>query len=155
MSSVFLLPSGGRAVTALGSTYHVKTDGAHVANAFSLMEEEFWGETTPLHAHPEAEESFYVLQGRVEIWADGATSQASSGAFIVVPRGAPHALRRLSAEPVRMLTIVSPPGFERIFAAVAEIGEEDLLDDPERLAALAAQYGTEVLGDYPDPLRRE
>lgn len=112
--------------------------------------EEFWGETTPLHSHPGAEESFYVLEGRVELWAGGATSEAISGAFIVVPRGVPHALRRVSAEPVRMLTIVSPPGFEQIFRAVAEIGEESLLADPERLAALAAEYGTEVLGDYPD-----
>lgn len=54
-----------------------------------------------------------------------------------------------NAEPVGMVTIVSPPGFERIFAAVAAFGEEDLFADPERLANLAAEYGTEVLGDYP------
>ena len=150
MSSVFLLArGGGDVVSALGSTYHVKTDGDHVSNAYSLMEEEFWGETTPLHAHPGAEETFYVLEGRIELWANGDTVRASSGAFISVPRGVPHALRRLSAEPVRMLTIVSPPGFERIFQAVATIGEDELLADPERLAALAAQYGTEILGDYP------
>ncbi|MGA8845877.1 MAG: cupin domain-containing protein [Nocardioides sp.] len=136
-------------MTALGSTYHQKTDGVHVAHAYSLMEEEFWGETTPLHAHPGAEEAFYVLGGQVEVWADEVTSQVSAGAFIVVPRNIPHALRRLSAEPVRMLTIVSPPGFERIFDAVAAIGEASLLADPERLVALAAQYGTDVLGDYP------
>ena len=149
MSSVFLNPSDGDVVTALGSTYHVKTDGANVGHAYSLMEEEFWGESTPLHVHPGAEEAFYVLQGSLELWADEKTSEASSGAFIVVPRGAPHALRRLSAEPVRMITVVSPPGFERIFSAVAEIGEQELLADPERLAELAAQYGTEILGDYP------
>lgn len=60
-------------------------------------------------------------------------------------RGVPRALRRLSAEPVQMLTIVSPPGFERIFQAVATIGEDELLADPERLAALAAQHGAEIL----------
>lgn len=149
MSSVFMLRGGGESVTALGSTYDVKTDGAHVAGAFSLMEEEFWGETTPLHMHPDAEETFYVLQGVVELWVDGRASEASTGAFIVVPRGVPHALRRLSDVPVRMITVVSPPGFERIFSAVAEIGEEELLADPERLAALAAEYGTEILGDCP------
>lgn len=150
MSSVFWLPGGGDEVSALGSTYHFKTHGSEVADAYSLMEEEFWAETTPLHSHPDAEESFYVLQGCVEVWADGARSEATSGAFIVVPRGVPHALRRVSEEPVRMLTIVSPPGFERIFAAVEALGEDALLADPERLVALAAEHGTEVLGEHPD-----
>ncbi len=150
MSSLYLLREGGRAVTALGSSYLHKTDGEHVANAYALMEEEFWGETTPLHAHPGAEEAFYVLAGRVEVWVDGTVWEASQGSFMVVARGAPHALRRLSPDPVRMLTIASPPGFERIFDAVAEIGESELLADPERLAALAAEYGTEVLGDFPE-----
>ena len=150
MSSVFLLPAGGREVTALGSTYHFKTDGTHVENAYTLVEEEFWGETTPLHVHPGAEEALYVLAGEVEVWAQGTTSVATTGAFIVVPRGAPHGLRRLSAEPVRMLTIVSPPGFEQIFAAVAEIGEQELLADPARLVSLAQEHGTDILGDYPE-----
>ena len=58
-------------------------------------------------------------------------------------------MRGLSEGPVRIITICSPPGLERIFAAVAEQGEEELLADPERLLALAAEYGTEILGDYP------
>lgn len=149
MSALLWQPGEGSEVTALGSTYVVKTHGPEVAGAYALMEEEFWEESTPLHAHPGAEEAFYVLGGRVELWVDGATSEASRGAFIVVPRGVPHALRRLSVEPVRMLTIASPPGFERIFAAVAEIGEAELLEDPDRLVALAAEYGTDVLGDHP------
>lgn len=48
-----------------------------------------------------------------------------------------------------MLTLISPPGFEKLFDAVAEQGEEALLADPERLVALATRFGTEVLGDYP------
>lgn len=151
MSSVFVMLAGGDVITALGSTYQVKTDGGHVAMAYSVMEEEFWGDTTPIHSHPGAEETFYVLGGSVEVWADGVASRASAGAFIVVPRSVPHGLRRLSDEPVRMLTVVSPPGFERLFAAVAEEGEEALLADPDRLRALANRYGTEIPGDYPAP----
>jgi hypothetical protein len=60
-----------------------------------------------------------------------------------------HGLRRLSSTPVRMLTIVSPPGFERIFDEVAARGEQDLLDHPEELLELAARHGTEIVGDYP------
>lgn len=149
MSPALESSSGGEKITALGSTYRVKTYGAEVGGAYSVMEEEFWADTTPLHRHPDAEEAFLVMGGHLEVWADGVRSQASDGAFIVIPRGTPHALRRLSEGPVRMITICSPPGLERIFAAVAEQGEDELLADPQRMVALAAEYGTEILGDYP------
>ena len=150
MTSAFLLgPGAGPEVTALGSTYVTKTDGSQVAGAYSLTEESFWADSTPLHSHVGAEEAFYVLSGEVEAWVDGATSVAGPGTFLVVPRGVPHGLRRLSTDPVRMLTLISPPGFEKVFEAVAEQGEDELLADPERLARLAAAFGTEVLGDYP------
>ncbi|WP_435771891.1 cupin domain-containing protein [Nocardioides sp. SYSU DS0651] len=151
MTSAFLLgPGEGPEVSALGSTYVTKTDGSQVGDAYSLTEETFWADTTPLHVHAGAEEAFYVLAGEVEAWVDGARSAAGPGTFLVVPRGRPHRLRRLSAEPVRMLTLISPPGFEKVFDAVAEAGEDELLADPERLVELAARFGTEVLGDYPD-----
>lgn len=150
MTTAFLArPGDGPEVTALGSTYVTKTDGTHVSGAYSLTEETFWADTTPLHSHVGAEEAFYVLAGDVEAWIDGVTHAAGPGAFLVVPRGVPHGLRRLSTEPVRMLTVISPPGFERFFDAVVGHGEEQLLADPERLVELAAMYGTEVLGDYP------
>lgn len=152
MSSAFLLgPGEGPQLSALGSTYVTKTDGDQVGGAYSLMEESFWGETTPLHTHVAAEEAFYVLEGDLEAWVAGRTTTVGAGDFLVVPRGAPHGLRRLSPSPVRMLTLLSPPGVERLFAEVVELGEEALLADPERLAALAARHGTEVLGDYPSP----
>jgi len=150
VTSIFLSGPGGPEVTALGSTYVTKTDGSGVAGAYSLMEETFWSDSTPLHTHVRAEESFYVLAGTVELHVDGRTSTAGPGTFITVPRGVVHGLRRLSTTPVRMLTIISPPGVERIFAEVAERGEDALLADPEALAALAEQHGTVIVGDYPE-----
>ena len=150
MTAAFLAgPGDGREITALGSTYVTKTDGTHVSGAYSLCEETFWADTTPLHSHVDAEEAFYVMAGDVEAWIDGVTHTAGPGAFLVVPRGVPHGLRRLSTAPVRMLTVISPPGFEKLFEAVVARGEERLLADPDQLVELAARYGTEVLGDYP------
>lgn len=75
----------------------------------------------------------------------------SPGSFLLVPRKTPHALRRVTDEPVRLLTLVSPPGFERFFEDVVREGDDVLLSDPERLIDLAAASGTEVFGDYPVP----
>ena len=142
-------PGEGTRMTALGSTYITKADGGATRGAYWLVEEEFWGETTPLHTHTTADEAFYVLSGRVAVWLDGAETEAVPGAFVLVPRGRPHALRRLTDEPVRMLTVVAPAGMEQFFQAVVNAGEEQLVADPERLVALAAEHGTEILGDHP------
>lgn len=149
MTALFLRGPGGPALTALGSTYVTMTDGSDVRGAFSLMEETFWADATPLHSHAGAEESFYVLAGEVELWADDSTSSAGAGTFITVPRGVVHGLRRISDEPVRMLTIISPPGFERIFAEVVRRGEDELLAHPDELVELAERLGTTIVGDYP------
>ena len=146
---MLLGPDDGRRLTALGSTYTTKAGDADTRGAYWLVEEEFWGATTPLHTHTTADEAFYVLSGRAAVWLDGGETEAGPGAFLLVPRGRPHALRRLTDEPVRMLTLVSPAGMEQFFQAVADAGEEELLSDPERLTLLAAEHGTEILGDHP------
>jgi mannose-6-phosphate isomerase-like protein (cupin superfamily) len=142
-------PGEGGRLTALGSTYTTKADGRSTAGSYWLVEEEFFGESTPLHTHTSAEEAFYVQSGDLVAWLDGTEVTAGAGAFLLVPRGQPHALRRIGEEPVRMLTVVSPAGLERFFEAVVREGEEALLADPERLLALAAEHGTQILGDYP------
>ncbi|TFV86671.1 cupin domain-containing protein [Blastococcus sp. CT_GayMR20] len=142
-------PGEGPRLTALGSTYTTKAAGDVSAGAYWLVEEEFWADTTPLHTHTAAEEAFYVLSGEVTAWMDGAETLLRPGAFLLVPRGTPHALRRVSDDAVRMLTLVTPAGLEEFFAAVVREGEEALLADPDRLVELAASYGTEIVGEYP------
>lgn len=145
----FLGPGEGARLTALGSTYTTKVAGDATGGAYWLAEEEFRGPTTPLHSHTTAEEAFFVVSGRAAAWLDGEEVEAGPGAFLLVPRGRPHALRRLSDEPVRMLTLVTPAGMENFFAAVVDHGEETLLADPDRLIGLAEEHGTRILGDHP------
>jgi hypothetical protein len=51
---------------------------------------------------------------------------------------------------VRLLTVVSPSGLQRFFESVVREGEKELLAHPERLAALAAEFGSQILGEYPN-----
>src|SRR5437016_3570321 len=51
------------------------------------------GKLTPLHAHPDADEVAYVLEGEIEIYHDGTTQRVGAGGFTFVPRGTPHAFR--------------------------------------------------------------
>ena len=56
----------------------------------------------------------------------------------------------MTDEPVRTLTLVSPSGLQRFFESVVREGEEELLAHPERLATLPAEFGSQILGDYPN-----
>lgn len=57
----------------------------------------FWleptGPTPPLHVHPNAEESYDVLEGSIEVSIDGEWQKVSAGESAVVPAGLHHTLR--------------------------------------------------------------
>ncbi len=148
MSSVFILLSGETRSRRWGSTYRVMTDGSRGDGLLSHGRGVL-GRHDAASQPPWRGGDLLRTRWRGRGLGGRRVSKASAGAFIVVARGMPHALRRLSDEPVRMLTLISPPGFEKIFAAVAEQGEDNLLADPDRLLALADKYGTKILGDYP------
>ena len=54
--------------------------------------------TTPLHAHPEAHEMTYVVDGEIEVQADGQRSRVGGGGMSFVPKGVAHAFIVVSAE---------------------------------------------------------
>ena len=142
-------PSQGATISALGSTYTTRPT-AKPSAARTPLSRQLWGDPTPLHLHTREEEAFYVLSGRLAVWAEGTETIAEPGTFLLVPRGVAHAARRVDDEPARMLTLISPAGLHAFFETVVREGEARLSGDPERLMALAAQFGSEILGDYPD-----
>jgi mannose-6-phosphate isomerase-like protein (cupin superfamily) len=110
------------------------------------------GHQPPPHVHHREDEGFYVLEGELTLHVDDGAVTLGPGAFCNAPRGVPHTFRVTSDAPARWLVVSSPAGFE---AFVTEYGEpaaaEELpvLDGPpdvERLVAVAARHGIEILG---------
>lgn len=71
----------------------------------------------PRHVHSREDEIFVVLEGEVEFWLDGQTIRRGAGQTAFVPRGAEHTYKTVTE--VRMLTILTPGGFEGFFADMA------------------------------------
>jgi hypothetical protein len=107
---------------------------------------------SPVHRHHVDDETFLVLEGELRVEVDGQARAAGAGAVAFLPRGLPHAFVVTSPR-ARYLTIHTPTGFDQFaIAAGASVGPTgappvgELPLDSAALAALAAEYGIEILG---------
>jgi mannose-6-phosphate isomerase-like protein (cupin superfamily) len=108
---------------------------------------------SPLHVHHGEDEWFYVIEGSLSVWVDGKSSELPAGSFAYGPRDLPHTFLVSSPAPARFLLGAEPSGFEDF---VRELGEPATaltlapasveLPSPERMTAVAAKYGMEILG---------
>lgn len=99
---------------------------------------------SPVHTHQHEDEWSYVLSGDVGIELDGTTSVARPGDLVAKPRGVPHAFWNAGDAPARLLEVITPGGFERYFAELADILPAGGPPDLQALAGLAQRYGLDL-----------
>ncbi|MDQ1372913.1 MAG: hypothetical protein QOJ09_251 [Actinomycetota bacterium] len=124
------------------------TDGAFFVFEDTMTQ----GKTTPLHKHPEADETTYVLEGEIVVNVDGAESRIGTGGMSFVPRGVPHAFFVVS-ETARLLTMQTPGIGQAFYRGASEPATDDTSDtvDIARLQASAKDNprGVQLLGPPP------
>ncbi|MEE4212984.1 MAG: cupin domain-containing protein [Parvularcula sp.] len=62
-----------------------------------------FGASFDWHAHPDEDEAFLVLKGRIAIDFRDGSRELTEGEFLLVPRGMEHRPRALSEEPVVLM----------------------------------------------------
>jgi quercetin dioxygenase-like cupin family protein len=130
-------------------TVHIPADAGL---GFSLVESLVpQGQQPPLHLHREDDEGFYLLGGRLILWVGHDRIDLEPGQFALAPHGIPHTYRVDSEEGARWLVTSSDASFDRFVRSYGEPATEDRLPDPsepdiDRLNAVAAQHGIEILG---------
>ena len=145
----------GESLWFLGSLVTLKAAGAQTRGRLTVAE--FLnpaGFAPPLHRHLEEDEMFYLLSGSAEFRGDGQAFQAGPGDFVLLPVGLPHTFLVGAQEPLRVLQITTPSGFEDFAAAAGEPAREHRLPDPgpvdsATLGHAAAQHAIELLGPPP------
>lgn len=145
---IVLKPGQGHRITALGNFHVTKAEGADTDGAWALVEQEILGANPPLHRHEHEDEAFYVLAGHLRVWVGDTEFAGGPGTFVLAPRGVPHTYARQPGETLKLLLLVSPAGFERMFDDIAELAETEQ-NDPAALGKLAAHYGVQILGPPP------
>jgi quercetin dioxygenase-like cupin family protein len=148
--------SDAPAYWSLGELLTMVATAEQTGGAFSLMHERLpRGAEPPPHVHRREDEAFFVLEGALTVRVGDQTFAASSGSFVFCPRDVPHRLT-VESDEVRMLTLCTPGGVERLFVELGEPAPQRALPpddgvepDVERIVTLAAHYGAEVLQDWP------
>ncbi len=93
---------------------------AEVGGDFLLFEDDVApGKCTPLHTHPHAEETFYLLAGSMLLHVAGTETELSVGGVAVIPRDVPHAFLA-RADGARMLCLHTPGGGEEFYRTASE-----------------------------------
>lgn len=103
------------------------------------------GFDTGLHVHERLEETWYVLDGELELRVGEETYLASAGACVFVPPHVPHAFANRTEAPTKFLLIMSPAEFDRYFVELADILARSGPPDSDAIAALRRKYDTKQL----------
>jgi mannose-6-phosphate isomerase-like protein (cupin superfamily) len=118
---------------------------ADTGGALSVVEHPIPPRTlaAPLHCHHNEDEYSYVLEGKMGALLGSEVVIANAGSLVRKPRDQWHTFWNAGDEPCRVLEIISPGGFEQMFA---DVGADPEAMTGETAAALDARYGLEV--DY-------
>jgi quercetin dioxygenase-like cupin family protein len=104
------------------------------------------------HNHSREDEYTVVLAGTVGARVGDRIVEAGTGASMVKPRGAPHAMWNAGDEPARVLEVLSPGGLEDYFEELAPILRRKA--PPAEYDALAERYGLTIENDWIEELER-
>jgi quercetin dioxygenase-like cupin family protein len=133
-------------------TWKVKAEDSNGA-LFVMEDRMVQGKCTPLHAHPEADETVYILEGEILSQIAGEEHKVAEGGMTFTPRGIPHAFIVVS-EFARVLTVQTPGSNQAFYWNASEPATDD--DGPVDVARIqrsAEETGTTVmLGPPPFPL---
>lgn len=154
-------PEDGATISVVGDTYRILISGQQTGGAFTCIDMLIppGGGPGP-HAHPDFEESFYVVDGEVEVKSEFGTYVASKGSFINIPKGGVvHFFKNKTTKPAHLLCTVVPAGLDAFFAEIGQpVKFGEFLPVPhmdeatiKKLQAIAEKYGQQVFPpDYLD-----
>ncbi len=142
---------GGETVFLVGDTYTTLLSGAHTGGAFTLCEATVPANAgPPPHIHHDADETFFMLEGRLTFRVGSQSVDASPGTAVFVPRGVIHSFAN-GGDPARMLFLYAPAGMEGMFAEIGAPGTRGVVGPPltatdvEAMIAVADKYRYTIL----------
>jgi quercetin dioxygenase-like cupin family protein len=135
-----------------GGIHTWKATAEETGGAFLLFEAHMeGGKATPLHTHPESDESLFVLEGELLVHIDGSEHRVGAGGFASAARGVPHSFLVASVE-ARVLFLHTPGCCQAFYLDASEPlgqGTGGQVDMSRVQASAERNGGIEILGPPP------
>jgi len=144
--NMILGPGEGKIVLVPGHKITHKISGEDTDGRYSLLEVELTGDGPPQHIHKTEDESFYVLEGKINVLLGERTFIAKVGTCVRIPRGTVHAFCRVEKKNAKLLAMFSPAGFEKFFDEAVDLDVTDTEAYVAKAKALANKYNMEIVG---------
>lgn len=138
-----------------GGTHIWKATTEETNGAFMLFEARVdFDKVTPLHIHPDSDETMIVLEGEILMHIDGCDHRVATGGVAVALRGVPHAFKVVAPSGVRVLCLHTPGCCQAFYWDASEpLADGDSAPaqvDMARVQASArSNGGIEILGPPP------
>src|SRR5918995_2823564 len=151
---------GERLWFAGGGLWTMKATAEETDGAFILVEDRMSrGKMTPLHTHPNQDETLIVLEGEILLYAEGREHRVGPRGVAVALRGAPHAFM-VTSERALILTLQTPGSGEAFYRDASEPSTNDTdpaRTDFDRVRAAAERHPDlmQILGPPPFEAARE
>jgi len=115
-------PEEGLNISVVGDTYRILINGKQTGGAFAVIDMLIppGGGPGP-HAHAGFQESFYVVDGEIEVKSEVSTYIAKKGAFVSIPKGGiVHCFKNKTDKLAHLLCTVVPSGLEEFFMEIGQ-----------------------------------
>ncbi len=142
-------PVSGERITFIRTA--ADTDGEQLEIELRLAPD---GKVPGMHVHPEQEERFEVLEGRMKFRMGMKTIEAGPGDVVTVPAGKAHKFANASEETaVARVTVTPALDMERLFETTVALAEEDRvlssgMPKPLDLALFVREFKREVRAPF-------
>src|SRR6476620_4725672 len=142
-----------------GGGLHIwKATAEETDGAFLLFEDRMGhGKVTPLHIHPDSDETMIVLEGEILMHLDGVQHTVAAGGVGRGARGVPHAFKGSGVDGARLLCLHTPGCCQAFYRDASEPVRSDdsrgidagPLDMGRVQASATKNGGIQILGPPP------
>jgi len=147
-------PEAGQTLSVVGDTYRIILASEQSGGTCAVIDMLIPPNGGPgPHSHADIQESFYVLEGEIEVQTDARTYTARKDAFVHIPLGGPvHSFKNRTKTTAHLLCTVMPAWMDQMFTEIGKpVAPGTFLpptppteEEQKQLQTIAEKYGQKL-----------